>query len=245
MKFGASPAKGRLAKSAVFSALALSTLAGSVMLSGVQAQAVPCGIIYSPPGSATCIVPDPSINPNPHTVEATYIDSSFAPLILADSTRVKVEYETTGLYYPNSQTQIDTDFTPPITAADGASQFAKYTVRTLDPGVFIDGFDLAFDGVNPVSGTNPKVIKEVFDNANFTGTPILTLIQDGAGMQMTQTVPGRTQYWIMDTFIPGDGNIDNAVNTVRTPGPLPVLGAGAAFGFSRKLRGRIKATSAS
>ncbi len=62
---------------------------------------------------------------------------------------------------------------------------------------------------------------------------------------MTQSVPGRTQYWIKDTFIPGDGSIDNAQNTVRTPGPLPILGAGAAFGFSRKLRGRIKATSAS
>jgi len=27
----------------------------------------------------------------------------------------------------------------------------------------------------------------------------------------------------------------------NVPGPLPILGAGAAFGFSRKLRGRIKA----
>jgi hypothetical protein len=26
----------------------------------------------------------------------------------------------------------------------------------------------------------------------------------------------------------------------QTPGPLPILGAGAAFGFSRKLRSRIK-----
>ena len=28
--------------------------------------------------------------------------------------------------------------------------------------------------------------------------------------------------------------------TTPTPGPLPLLGAGAAFGFSRKLRSRIK-----
>lgn len=28
----------------------------------------------------------------------------------------------------------------------------------------------------------------------------------------------------------------------QTPGPLPVLGAGVAFGFSRKLRQRIKAS---
>ncbi|MEY4353997.1 MAG: hypothetical protein RLZZ609_2238 [Cyanobacteriota bacterium] len=30
------------------------------------------------------------------------------------------------------------------------------------------------------------------------------------------------------------------LEVVQTPGPLPVLGAGAAFGFSRKLRRRIK-----
>lgn len=30
---------------------------------------------------------------------------------------------------------------------------------------------------------------------------------------------------------------------VQTPGPLPILGAGAAFGFSRKLRRRIKASA--
>jgi hypothetical protein len=29
----------------------------------------------------------------------------------------------------------------------------------------------------------------------------------------------------------------------QTPGPLPILGAGAAFGFSRKLRNRIKASA--
>ena len=38
--------------------------------------------------------------------------------------------------------------------------------------------------------------------------------------------------------------MDNFLNIYQTPGPLPLLGAGAAFGFSRKLRGRIKASSA-
>ena len=241
MKFGALPTKGRLAKSTVFSALALSTMAGSVMLSGGDAQAA-CGdsIYPPPPSSAICHVPDPGVSPNPHRVEASYIDSDFASLI---PNNTFVTLELTGLNYPNSQTQIDTDFNPnPLT---GPQKFAKYTVKTLDPGVLINGFDLAFTGVNPTSGVNPSVIKDIFDNENFTGVPILTLTQVGPGMTMTQSVPGRTQYWIKDTFIPGDGSIDKAQNTVRTPGPLPILGAGAAFGFSRKLRGRIKATSAS
>jgi len=54
----------------------------------------------------------------------------------------------------------------------------------------------------------------------------------------------NSQGWLQpcaDTFTTNGGAIDNMQNTVRTPGPLPILGAGAAFGFSRKLRGRIKA----
>jgi len=31
--------------------------------------------------------------------------------------------------------------------------------------------------------------------------------------------------------------------TTRVPGPLPLLGAGAAFGFSRRIRSRIKGAS--
>lgn len=50
--------------------------------------------------------------------------------------------------------------------------------------------------------------------------------------------------WVSDSYSTGaNGELDNISNTFhRTPGPLPVLGAGAAFGFSRKLRGRIKAS---
>jgi MYXO-CTERM domain-containing protein len=33
---------------------------------------------------------------------------------------------------------------------------------------------------------------------------------------------------------------NNYTQTTETPGPLPLLGAGAAFGFSRRIRSRIK-----
>jgi hypothetical protein len=36
------------------------------------------------------------------------------------------------------------------------------------------------------------------------------------------------------------GDCGNVKLTVQTPGPLPLLGVGAAFGFSRNLRKRIK-----
>lgn len=78
-----------------------------------------------------------------------------------------------------------------------------------------------------------------------------TLIQvlhvtEFSGPVMTTAVFSEPKLWIRDTWSsygPGNGNIDAITNTY-VPGPLPVLGAGAAFGFSRKLRSRIKASSA-
>jgi hypothetical protein len=59
--------------------------------------------------------------------------------------------------------------------------------------------------------------------------------------------PGLT-IWVEDTYVTtGSGRITGITNTFTTksngtgvPGPLPLLGAGAAFGFSRKLRNRMK-----
>jgi hypothetical protein len=52
---------------------------------------------------------------------------------------------------------------------------------------------------------------------------------------------------VLDTYTVPAGNdlvsFSNAIRqtSVTVPGPLPLLGAGAAFGFSRKLRTRVKA----
>ena len=43
-----------------------------------------------------------------------------------------------------------------------------------------------------------------------------------------------------DTLSSVGGSFTTLLDTTSVPGPLPVLGAGAAFGFSRKLRKRIK-----
>jgi hypothetical protein len=55
-----------------------------------------------------------------------------------------------------------------------------------------------------------------------------------------------TELYILDTANAGTvvngGNVQRYVNTFRqgVPGPLPLLGAGAAFSFTRKLRRRVK-----
>ena len=52
-----------------------------------------------------------------------------------------------------------------------------------------------------------------------------------------------TASWTNTVVVTGSGAVgpDSLTNSVtQTPGPLPILGAGAAFAFSRKLRTRIK-----
>ena len=63
---------------------------------------------------------------------------------------------------------------------------------------------------------------------------------------MTSAAKGYKELYIIDTAVNPTGSgklIDSYQNAyTQVPGPLPILGAGAAFGFSRKLRNRIKAS---
>lgn len=59
-------------------------------------------------------------------------------------------------------------------------------------------------------------------------------------------LPGTTSTVFTASFLVGDGPtfVDVTTDSLwQVPGPLPILGAGAAFGMSRKLRGRIKASA--
>lgn len=73
---------------------------------------------------------------------------------------------------------------------------------------------------------------------------------DPSGPSAYQGIPGTIPPIVPPSFptIPPDNiNINKppykVISNVKfTPGPLPILGAGAAFGFSRRLRNRIKAS---
>jgi hypothetical protein len=69
-----------------------------------------------------------------------------------------------------------------------------------------------------------------------------------AGLGVGTTVEARIQY--SDTNVNNDVSIvsssiftTTAATSSSVPGPLPLLGAGAAFGFSRAMRKRIKASA--
>ena len=83
--------------------------------------------------------------------------------------------------------------------------------------------------------------KEIF--ASGGTTPIATLLP-GQTWDGTGTMYDHLRIKVSWAPITGAAapKIDNFTNNYRqSPGPLPILGAGAAFGFSRKLRSRIKA----
>jgi hypothetical protein len=241
-EFRASHIGGRLFKSAASSALALSALAGGVMLSGGEGKAASFCTSNGPdgnmiPGPASCTVEDPNLGfpPKVEQTTASILGTNTLPV------GTNVNYELTSLFYPLAQTQIDTDFNAPY--AGGLLVGPTYTVQGL-PGTLIDGIDLSAAGIGDF--TVKKEVFSAYDQAtNTLSGKIAELNLTGAGFEPVVPFSPRQQIWIRDTYnnpVAGQSSIDNVENTVRTPGPLPILGAGAAFGFSRKLRGRIKAS---
>lgn len=97
--------------------------------------------------------------------------------------------------------------------------------------------DLGTSGIDPVIATN-ALANSANGNISTAGIP-------GAspGNLVNLNSPnGISPVTFTGSLTVTDGRIDTFTDSVRqSPGPLPILGAGAAFGFSRKLRGRIKA----
>ncbi|MFN5464718.1 MAG: hypothetical protein ACK40D_06225 [Cyanobacteriota bacterium] len=69
-------------------------------------------------------------------------------------------------------------------------------------------------------------------------------MSDSLGGQGPQSIPLSTNLLVFNNWTNTNLSIEQVTNSyTQTPGPLPILGAGAAFGFSRKLRNRIKASA--
>jgi len=109
----------------------------------------------------------------------------------------------------------------------------------------INQISLTLDKPNPTdTGAVTKYISDYFDFRNIVA--ILALSTSGTVSASVPVLPS-SPYFIKDVYS-GSG-INSFQNTVQTaaapaaaPGPLPILGAGAAFRFSRKLRARVKAS---
>ncbi len=130
---------------------------------------------------------------------------------------------------------VDTDFTPNLNGP--AAGTLKYKL-SVDPSPN----PLVFGKVNlnwaAIMGPNVTVKKEVFSDAFMTN--ILTLTGNGSLGDISALK--LKDIWVIDTYnVPAGESLDNFNNAfTQVPGPLPLLGAGTAFGFSRRLRRRSK-----
>jgi hypothetical protein len=112
--------------------------------------------------------------------------------------------------------------------------FLSYRLDITDPRYRFDSAAL----MGMLQSNNPSVNKKIFTSlANLTtGTGPICDITIGPSSVQTCNISGQ-QIWVKDTWANGQG-VDNFANdfSQEVPAPLPILGAGAAFGSIRKLR---------
>lgn len=256
IKTGASRFGGRLFKSAATSALALSAVAGGVMVSGGEAKANDCGF------GASLITP---------CTLGTWIDTNNGSGVLKPTDKQIWFFNTptnasgdvewswqdingNGTWAAPSdwhvdQWHVDVDFNPDFPAAPAnfpSTSVFNYAIKITNDLVF---HDVALATLLNAGGGPYTTVKEVFEaSLGAGGAPVcssnkIATLNNPPTPDGFDPIGGRV-ICVTDTLTvtAGAGSIDNYVNQYRqTPGPLPILGAGAAFGFSRKLRSRIKA----
>jgi hypothetical protein len=133
----------------------------------------------------------------------------------------------------------DLDFNPKIAAAP-ISGFFEYELRVLDPHFVVGVFGLDSDGTGDATVT--KTISSALTAASATSK--------NGSEEIVSLLPGYSVINVNDSwFVPSSGTLGNLSNSFsqckgpcppRVPGPLPLLGLGASFCWSRRLRNRIK-----
>lgn len=120
-------------------------------------------------------------------------------------------------------------------AIDGPSNFDG-TVSSF-PANSVTGISTILDGSRNFFAIGPAYISNtpIVSSATFNSTTLL-------GLGFTTT--GLIGTWQLQGVQGSDGQINLCIGSgpcggAAVPGPLPLLGAGAAFGWSRKLRKRI------
>jgi hypothetical protein len=148
--------------------------------------------------------------------------------------------------------EVDIDFSLDRSDTFNPTGSLDYTIAITDPNYRFNLSQLStLLSQIPSLPVGPyTTTKEVFLTP-FTGVPILTLTnnevpfntgsQNASGLISGSTIYVRDKWTIptgSNTII--DAIQNNYTQTDHVPGPLPLLGAGAAFGFSRRIRSRIK-----
>jgi hypothetical protein len=214
-KTGAFPSMGRIPQLFGHTVLAASMLAGGASLlnaGGAMADTVSC------PGTT----------------------SNGFSIALTSDPNCKLTSPLGGVF-PNLAT-VDYDFPAPELPGPTSGVFT-YSLTAPNGDKFIAA--LVDSDLDLLGSTSTTVRKEIFGDAGLSVLLWDNTSTNGSNSTLLPFTSGYGAYntvYVRDTYNVASGAVmDNYTNTLQTPGPLPILGAGAAFGFSRKLRGRIKA----
>jgi len=202
--------------------------------------------------STVCNFDNP-LTPCPANSQATVDDKTLTTISGPDQGKGKVDFDTYVAGSPPRETyQVDVDFDLPgplVGAAGGTTGTFSYhlSIDPLKQHIF-ETASLSWAGVASPNGA-PSVTKEIYTDSVFANL-IASLTGNAATGAPNSSVSfldlGFTglnslkEIWVKDTYtVPEGAQLDNFENTyTQVPGPLPLLGAGTAFGFSRRLRRR-------
>lgn len=127
-----------------------------------------------------------------------------------------------------------------------------------NPGTYAFSYSVNVIGSNKLFAYGASATSSIFGPPAPAGTVNLTGASGIVSKAVNAGIAGPAFYapnpssdTFMTMLIVTGGKVtafDNTLtqtfdDTARTPGPLSILGAGAAFGFSRKLRKRVKASA--
>ena len=206
--------------------LGLTLLGASLALPAGEAKAAP--VVWC--GTLPCKT-DPSNPVDTATVGDKVFTAILGPTLGSGTVDVDV---TPTPDHPSGIYQVDIDFDPLLINSstlpvDGTF---KYQVDIVNSPLTFSTASLLW------AGQNSSVTKKIYSDDTFK-----TLIQTLSINGEEKFIPGALKaIWVEDTYtVQPNGYLDNVVNTyTQVPGPLPLVGAGAAFTFSRRLRRRTK-----
>jgi hypothetical protein len=183
-------------------------------------------------------------------VDSPLVDNTFVTL-LERSTTVGVNTDVVEFTQdpgdPNTPWHLTLDFNPNRGIDSNDLGFLKYKITTTDPSKYFDQVKL---GNNSTITNGLYTLSTTFWDSTFTSqvpTSALNNPPTPKGISVIN-LQAQTLYikneWNVQAL--SEGTVDNFQNSFGqtdippAPAPLPLIGIGAAFGFSRRLRSRIK-----
>ena len=141
---------------------------------------------------------------------------------------------TIGMMNTTGWTSATSTFNYKVTIASGPNTFDMWAA-TGSSSIIGSMFDSTVTATSSTPNPNPNMVSGAFTTAMSPST----FTNGTTTSDFTNTFNvSNNAFTSFDNSI-----IQKAPPTGSVPGPLPLLGAGAAFGFSRRIRSRIKAAA--